>query len=76
KVKTKKDEYGNPYYLVFNEKDYPLTTFLENGHLIANKKGGVGWSSARPHIRPAFEKAKESIDKIVAQKSQIKIETK
>lgn len=40
--------------VVWNEKNYRLTHLLENGHLIVNKKGGVGWASANPHIDRVF----------------------
>lgn len=53
--------------VVWNATNYQLTHLLENGHIIANKKGGVGWASARPHIdkvyqgfKPAFIRAMEN----------------
>ena len=39
---------------VWNETNWQLTWLLENGHLITNKKGGVGWASAIPHIQQAI----------------------
>ena len=42
--------------LVKNEKDWQLTWLLEHGHLIVNKKGGVGYASAHQHIKPVFDK--------------------
>ena len=54
KVKGKK--YGA---VVWNEKNYRLTHLLENGHLIVNKKGGVGWASANPHIDRCYRNVKE-----------------
>lgn len=44
--------------IVYNAKDYRLTHLLENGHLIVNKKNGVGWASAHPHIEPAYKSVK------------------
>lgn len=38
---------------VWNKSNWQLTHLLENGHLIVNKRGGVGWASARPHIQEA-----------------------
>ena len=40
---------------VWNETNWQLTWLLENGHLIVNKKGGVGWASAVPHIQQAID---------------------
>ena len=50
------DDYGGK---VWNETNYQLTHLLENGHLIVNKKGGVGWASPQPHIEEAYRKVKE-----------------
>ena len=50
---TKKDD--ESFYEVWNKTNYQLTHLLENGHIIANKKGGVGWASARPHIQKSVE---------------------
>lgn len=44
--------------IVHNATDYQLTHLLENGHAIVNKKDGTGWSSARPHINPAYRSVK------------------
>lgn len=43
------------FYEVWNRTNYQLTHLLENGHIISNKKGGVGWASARPHIQNAVD---------------------
>lgn len=40
---------------VWNKDNWQLTWLLENGHLIVNKKGGVGWASAVPHIQQAVD---------------------
>lgn len=40
---------------VWNQTDWQLTWLLENGHLIVNKRGGVGWASAVPHIQQAID---------------------
>ena len=54
--KLKNKVYG---VTVWNEKNYRLTHLLENGHLIVNKKGGVGWASANPHIDRVYRNLKE-----------------
>lgn len=71
-VKTKKDK-GVDYYVVLNKSDYRLTHLLENGHLIVNKKNGVGYSAPRVHIKPAFDSIKNSIAKKVAENLKIEI---
>lgn len=43
------------YVEVWNATNWQLTWLLENGHLIVNKKGGVGWASAIPHIQQAID---------------------
>lgn len=50
--KTRSGSYG---VVVWNQKDWQLTHLLENGHIIANKRDGTGWSPAIPHIAPAFK---------------------
>lgn len=45
--------------IIRNVTDWQLTWLLENGHLIVNKKGGVGWSAAIPHISTAYRKISE-----------------
>lgn len=48
---------------VHNKTDWQLTWLLENGHLVTNKKGGVGWAAPHPHIRPVFdEESKNFVD--------------
>lgn len=44
--------------MVWNDGNYQLTHLLENGHLIVNKRGGVGWASSKPHIKPTYNKLK------------------
>lgn len=44
---------------VWNATNYQLTHLLEKGHLIVNKKGGVGWASAKPHIDVVYQQIKE-----------------
>lgn len=61
------------YYVVWNKTHYRLTHLLENGHLIVNKKGSVGWSSARPHIKPVFDVVKNKVEDIVKQKTTLNI---
>ena len=55
KGKMTKDE---TYFEVWNKTDWQLTWLLENGHLITNKRGGVGWASANPHIQNALDYVK------------------
>lgn len=42
--------------VVKNKTNWQLTWLLENGHLIVNKKGGVGYASGTHHIKNAFDK--------------------
>ena len=44
--------------VVWNETDWQLTHLLENGHLIVNKRGGVGWASSHPHIQKSYDSIK------------------
>lgn len=62
-------------FIVWNEKNWQLTHLLENGHLIVNKKNGVGWASPKPHIRPAFLKYKDKFFKEM-KKAQITLKEK
>lgn len=49
----------NQYYAeVWNATNYQLTHLLENGHLITNKRNGVGWAEGRPHIQKALDEVK------------------
>lgn len=63
-------------YTLHNSTDYRLTHLLENGHLIVNKKGGVGWASPHPHIRPAFNRAEKNIVNVVKKEATIDIAEK
>lgn len=51
---TKKKIKGEDEFIV-HSTIYQLAHLLENGHLIVNKKGGIGWSAPRPHIKPASD---------------------
>lgn len=52
--------------IVWNETNWQFTHLLENGHLIVNKRGGVGWASPHPHIAPAMEKVKAPFERAMA----------
>lgn len=54
-VRQGKKTKNETFYEVWNKDNWQLTWLLENGHIIANKKGGVGWASARPHIQNAID---------------------
>ena len=59
KVLNKEEAYAQ----VYNKTNWQLTWLLENGHLIVNKRGGVGWSAPRKHIEPTYDKqVKKLID--------------
>lgn len=49
--------------VVWNATNYQLTHLLENGHLITNKRNGIGWASAHPHIDPAFRQVKGGFER-------------
>ena len=68
-----KNEYSA---IVKNEKNWQLTHLLENGHQIVNKKGGVGWASAKPHIKPTFDELKSKFINAMANETKIKINAK
>ena len=60
-------------YKVYNAgKEWRLAHLIENGHLIVNKKGGIGWSPPRPHIKPAYQKALKELEEVVKPRLQIK----
>lgn len=44
--------------MVWNDGNWQLTHLLEHGHQIVNKRGGVGWASMKPHIKPTYDKLK------------------
>lgn len=54
--RNNKDDYSAT---VWNATDWQLTHLLENGHIIANKRNGVGWASAKPHINKAYLAVKQ-----------------
>lgn len=56
---------------VYNATDWQLTWLLENGHLVTNKKGGVGWASPHKHIHEAFE---ANVDGFVSDMKEIDID--
>lgn len=70
--KKTKDNYGGK---VWNATNYQLTHLLENGHLIVNKIGGVGWASPQPHIDEAYQRIKYPFLKAMEQ-VEIKVDIK
>lgn len=67
--KKRKGEFSGT---VWNEENYRLTHLLENGHLIVNKKNGVGWANANPHIDKAYQQLKDPFIKAM-QDTDIKV---
>lgn len=67
----------NQYYAeVWNETNWQLTHLLENGHLIVNKREGVGWAEAKPHIQKALDSVKpQFISEMERVELDLKIET-
>ena len=61
--KVKEKYYGA---VVWNSKNWGLTHLLENGHIIANKKGGVGWASGNHHIERAYKNVKVPFENAMA----------
>lgn len=70
--RSKDKKYGA---VVWNEKNYRLTHLLENGHLIVNKKGGVGWASANPHIDRVFRLVEQPFYRAM-EKAKVEIKEK
>lgn len=66
----------NQYFAeVWNETDWQLTHLLENGHLIVNKRNGVGWAEAVPHIQKALDSVKpQFINEMERAEIDLKIE--
>lgn len=54
-----RDEH-EPVAIVRNRNNWQLTWLLENGHLIVNKKGGVGYAHGVNHIHKTFDEQKET----------------
>lgn len=73
---TRKGKSGESWYVVWNKTDYFLTHLLEKGHIIANKKGGVGYAAPHPHIKPAFDKIKKNFSKKIINDMIIEIKQK
>lgn len=59
--------------VVRNQTDWQLTWLLEHGHLITNKKGGVGFARPHPHIKPIFDEEQKSF---IDDMKKAKIESK
>ena len=59
KIEYKKHKDSVFVATIWNSTTFYLTHLLENGHQIVNKKGGVGWASAKPHIELAYQKVKQ-----------------
>lgn len=73
-IEEKKDVKQRWYYCtIWNETSYQLTHLLENGHLIVNKRGGVGWANRKPHIAKAYNRIKNPLIKAV-EKAKIEVE--
>lgn len=62
-------------YKIWNKTNYQLTHLLENGHIIANKIGGVGWASPVPHIEKSYQQIKQPFISAM-EKVDLKIKTK
>jgi len=61
-IEEKKDVYQRWYYCtIWNKTDWQLTHLLENGHLIVNKRGGVGWASKKPHIEKSYRRIRNPL---------------
>ena len=74
-VDTKKHKNLWYYATVWNKTSYQLTHLLENGLLIVNKRGGVGWASRQPHIAKAYRRIRNPlIREIENVKADVKIE--
>lgn len=54
-IRKGKQTKNETFIEVWNQTNWQLTWLLENGHIIANKRGGVGWASAKPHIQMAID---------------------
>lgn len=61
--------------IVRNTTRPALTWLLENGHQIVNRKKGVGWASAHPHIEPSYKAIRGKLLKDI-QNVKFKVETK
>lgn len=59
---------------VHNQSHWQLTWLLENGHLIVNKKGGVGWAHPHEHISDAYKKNAPAFARDMKEKLDITIE--
>ena len=57
-VRKGRKKYNGYYAEVWNATNYQLTHLLENGHLITNKRGGVGWAEGIPHVQKALDQIK------------------
>lgn len=66
---------GKSYFecKVWNAANWQLTHLLENGHVIVNKKNGVGWASAKPHIKPTYDSLKPKFVTAMTTDTEIKI---
>lgn len=60
--------------VVYNKSNGSLTHLLENGHLIVNKHGSVGWAAPHPHISKVFDDIKDDFVRAIETKTQINID--
>lgn len=72
-VVTTKGGKGSYTATVKNDKNWQLTHLLENGHQIVNKRGGVGWASAKPHIKPTYDEIKPKFINAMTNETKIKV---